>query len=152
MELIAQNKKARHDYFLVETMEAGIVLKGSEIKSIRDKKANIQDAYIIIKEGEAFILNMHISKYEFSSIFNHDETRTRKILLHKKQIAELSAQRKLQNMTIIPTKLYIKDGLAKLEIALAKGKKLHDKRHDLAKKDADMRLKKIQGQRSRYDH
>lgn len=147
MDNIAVNKKARHDYFIEDTFEAGLVLKGSEIKSIRAKKINIEDAYILIKDKEAFIINMHISKYAFSASFNHDETRKRKLLLHKHEIVKLETKKKLQKMTIIALRLYIKDGLAKIEIALAKGKKLHDKRHDLAKKDADRRLAKIQHRR-----
>ncbi len=143
MDVIVQNKKARFEYFIEDTFEAGLVLKGSEIKSVRLKKVNIQDAYILIKNSEAFVINMHISSYAFSSLFNHDETRRRKLLLHKHEINKLETKKKLQGLTIIPLKLYMKDGLAKLEIALAKGKKLHDKRHDLQTKDMNMRLKKI---------
>ena len=143
MDVIVQNKKARFEYFIEDTFEAGLVLKGSEIKSVRLKKVNIQDAYILIKNSEAFVINMHISSYAFSSLFNHDETRRRKLLLHKHEINKLATKKKLQGLTIIPLKLYMKDGLAKLEIALAKGKKLHDKRHDLQTKDMNMRLKKI---------
>jgi SsrA-binding protein len=143
MDLIAQNKKARFEYFIEETFEAGIALKGSEIKSVRLKKVNISDAYILIKDGEAFIINMHISTYAFSSLFNHDETRRRKLMLHKHEIKKMDSKKKLQNLTIIPLRLYMKEGLAKIEIALAKGKKLYDKRHDLQTKDMDMRLKKI---------
>jgi len=144
MESIAVNKKARFEYFIEDTFEAGLVLKGSEIKSIRAKKVNIEDAYILIKDKEAFIINMHISKYAFSASFNHEETRKRKLLLHKNEIIKLETKKKLQNMTIIPLKLYLHQGLAKMEIALVKGKKLHDKRHDLATKDANRRLQKIQ--------
>jgi SsrA-binding protein len=143
MDLIAQNKKARFEYFIEETFEAGIALKGSEIKSVRLKKVNISDAYILIKDGEAFIINMHISTYAFSSLFNHDETRRRKLMLHKHEIKKIDSKKKLQNVTIIPLRMYLKEGLAKVEIALAKGKKLHDKRHDLQTKDMNMRLKKI---------
>jgi SsrA-binding protein len=143
VDVIVQNKKARFEYFIEDTFEAGLVLKGSEIKSVRLKKVNIQDAYILIKNSEAFVINMHISSYAFSSLFNHDETRRRKLLLHKHEINKLETKKKLQGLTIIPLKLYMKDGLAKLEIALAKGKKLHDKRHDLQTKDMNMRLKKI---------
>ena len=143
MDLIVQNKKARIEYFIEDTFEAGLVLKGSEIKSVRLKKVNIQDAYILIKNSEAFIINMHIATYAFSSLFHHDETRRRKLLLHKHEINKLETKKKLQGLTIIPLRLYIKDGLAKLEIALAKGKKLHDKRHDLQTKDMNMRLKKM---------
>ncbi len=143
MDLIVQNKKARFEYFIEETFEAGIALKGSEIKSVRLKKVNISDAYILVKDGEAFIINMHISTYAFSSLFNHDETRRRKLLLHKHEINKLESKKKLQGLTIIPLRMYMKEGLAKVEIALAKGKKLYDKRHDLQTKDLNMRLKKI---------
>jgi SsrA-binding protein len=144
MDVIAVNKKARRDYFIEETFEAGIMLKGSEIKSVRNKKVNIEDAYILIKDKEAFIINMHISKYEYANIFNHEETRRRKLLLHKTEIVKIETKKKLQQVTIIPLKIYIKDGLAKMEICIAKGKKLHDKRHDLATKDSNLRLQKIQ--------
>ena len=143
MELIVQNKKARFEYFIEETFEAGIALKGSEIKSVRLKKVNLADAYVLVKDGEAFIINMYISTYAFSSLFNHDETRRRKLLLHKHEINKLESKKKLQGLTIIPLRMYIKEGLAKVEIALAKGKKLYDKRHDLQTKDLNMRLKKI---------
>ena len=143
MDLIVQNKKARFEYFIEETFEAGIALKGSEIKSVRLKKVNLSDAYILVKDGEAFIINMHISAYAFSSLFNHDETRRRKLLLHKHEINKLESKKKLQGLTIIPLRMYMKEGLAKVEIALAKGKKLYDKRHDLQTKDLNKRLKKI---------
>ena len=143
MDLIAQNKKVRFEYFIEDTFEAGIALKGSEIKSVRLKKVNLTDAYVLVKDGEAFIINMHISTYAFSSLFNHDETRRRKLLLHKHEINKLESKKKLNGLTIIPLRMYIKDGLAKIEIALAKGKKLHDKRHDLQTKDMNLRLKKI---------
>ncbi|MCF7932248.1 MAG: SsrA-binding protein SmpB [Acholeplasmataceae bacterium] len=143
MKVISQNKKARHDYMLEDTMEAGIQLKGSEIKSIRLGKANINDAFVVIRQGEAFISNMHISKYTFSNQFNHEETRTRKLLLHKKEILKLFAKTREQGYTIVPLKIYLKEGLAKVEIALAKGKKNYDKREALKEKDQDLRLKKI---------
>lgn len=149
MEIIAVNKKARHDYFIEDTYETGIVLKGSEIKSIRNKKVNIEDAYILIKDKEAFVINMHISKYTYANIFNHEETRRRKLLLHKHEIVKIETKKKLQQVTVIPLKIYIKDGLAKLEIAIAKGKKLHDKRQDLATKDSNLRLQKIQKRANR---
>jgi SsrA-binding protein len=149
MDVIALNKKARHDYFIEDTYEAGVILKGSEIKSIRLKKVNIEDAYILIKDKEAFIINMHISKYTFANIFNHEETRRRKLLLNKHEIIKIETKKKLQQITVIPLKIYIKDGLAKLEIAIARGKKLHDKRHDLATKDSNLRLQKIQKRTNR---
>lgn len=143
MKVISQNKKARHDYVIEDSYEAGIQLLGSEIKSIRLGKANINDAFVVIRHNEAFISNMHISKYVFSNQFNHEETRTRKLLLHKKEITKLFSKTREQGYTIIPLKIYLKEGLAKVEIALAKGKKNYDKRETLKQKDQDLRLKKI---------
>ncbi|WP_347568070.1 SsrA-binding protein SmpB [Peloplasma aerotolerans] len=143
MKIIVQNKKARHDFFIEETYEAGIKLLGSEIKSIRLGKVQINDAFVTIKDGEAFVHNMHIAKYDFSSIFNHEETRPRKLLLHKKEIIKLFSKIKEQGYTIIPLKLYLKEGLCKLEIGLAKGKKDYDKRETLKERDQQMRMKKI---------
>ena len=141
MKLVASNKKAYHDYFVLDTYEAGLVLTGTEIKSIRDNKANINDAYVQIKNNEAFIINMHIAKYFQGNIFNHKELRDRKLLLHKKEILKISQKIQLKGLTVIPLKLYIEKGLAKLEIGVCQGKKLYDKREDLKKKD---QLKKIE--------
>ena len=135
MKIIASNKKAYHEYFIHYTYEAGIQLTGTEIKSIRDSKANINDAYISIKNNEAYIIGMHIAKYAMGNIFNHKETRDRKLLLHKKEILKLSQKIQLKGLTIVPLKLYIDKGLAKLEIGVAEGKKLYDKREDLKKKE-----------------
>ena len=135
MKLIASNKKAYHEYFIHDTYEAGLVLTGTEIKSIRDSKANINDAYISIKNNEAYIIGMHIAKYSMGNIFNHKETRDRKLLLHKKEILKLNQKIQLKGLTIVPLKLYIDKGLAKLEIGVAEGKKLYDKREDLKKKE-----------------
>ena len=143
MKLISQNKKAKHDYFIEETYEAGIKLMGSEIKSIRLGKVNLSDSYVTFKDGEAYILNMHISKYDYSNRFNHDETRTRKILLHKNEILKLFGKTREQGYAVIPLKVYLKDGLAKVEIGLAKGKKDYDKRQTLKEKDAQRRMDKI---------
>ncbi|MDY0074337.1 MAG: SsrA-binding protein SmpB [Acholeplasmataceae bacterium] len=147
MKLIAQNKKARHDYFIEESYEAGMQLLGSEIKSIRLGKVNVNDAFVTIKDGEAFVHNMHIAKYDFSNRFNHEETRTRKLLLHKKEIIKLFAKTREQGYTLIPLKVYLKDGLCKLEVGLAKGKKDYDKRETLKEKDQAMRLKKLLNKR-----
>ncbi|HPG43452.1 MAG TPA: SsrA-binding protein SmpB [Acholeplasmataceae bacterium] len=147
MKLIAQNKKARHDYFIEESYEAGLKLLGSEIKSIRLGKVTVNDSFVTIKDGEAFVHNMHIAKYDFSNRFNHDETRPRKLLLHKKEILKLFSKTREQGYTLIPLKVYLKDGLAKVEIGLAKGKKDFDKRETLKEKDADMRLKKLMNRR-----
>ncbi|MDR2828749.1 MAG: SsrA-binding protein SmpB [Acholeplasmatales bacterium] len=141
MKIIVQNKVAYHNYFIIESYEAGIQLQGSEIKSVRSGKVNINDAYVTIKDGEIFIVNMHISKYEQSSIFNHVETRKRKLLLHSSQIRKLKQAKEKQGYTIIPLKMYFVVGLAKLEIALVKGKQLHDKRDDLKEKEDIKKIK-----------
>lgn len=142
MKIIAQNKKARHDYFIEETLEAGLKLMGSEIKSIRLGKVNLSDSYVTFKDNEAYVINMHISKYDYSSRYNHEETRTRKILLHKKEILKLFSKTREQGYAVIPLKLYLKNGLAKIEIGLAKGKKDYDKRQTLKEKDAKRRMQK----------
>ncbi len=143
MKIIAQNKKASHDYFIIDKYECGIVLKGTEIKSIRASKANINDSYARIKDNECFVINMHISKYDEGNIFNHQETRERKLLLHKREILKLASKVMLDGHTLIPLKLYLKDGKAKLELGVCKGKELHDKRESLKEKDAEMRMKKV---------
>lgn len=143
MKIITQNKKARFEYFIEDTYEAGLQLLGSEIKSIRQGKVNVNDAYVSFKEGEAYVSNMHISKYDFSNRHNHEETRPRKLLLHKHEITKLFSKTREQGYTVIPLKLYMKEGLAKLEVGLAKGKKLHDKRQSLKDKDQEMRMRKI---------
>lgn len=142
---LAQNRKARHDYDIVDTVEAGLVLKGTEIKSIRAGKINIQDGFVTIRHGEAWLKNVHISHYEQGNIFNHDPLRDRKLLLHKKEISKLFNQVKLNQYTIIPLKVYLVRGRAKVLIGLAKGKKKYDKRHalkqDQMKRDIDRALK-----------
>lgn len=142
MKIIANNKQASHLYFLEDTFEAGIVLKGTEIKSVREGKVAISDSYVRIKNLEAYIINMHIAKYDRGNLFNHDETRERKLLLHKKEIIKLSNKVMKENYTMIPTKIYLKEGLCKVEFALAKGKKLYDKRQSLKEKDMKRRLEK----------
>ncbi len=134
-KLIAQNKKAYHDYFIEDTYEAGLVLVGTEVKSIRAGSGSIKESFIRIKDNEAFVFNMHINPYEKGNIFNKDPLRTRKLLLHKKQITKLLGAISTKGMTIVPLKVYIKGSLVKMEIGLARGKKLHDKRQDIAKKD-----------------
>ncbi|WP_100332281.1 SsrA-binding protein SmpB [Bacillus xiapuensis] len=135
-KVIAQNKKARHDYFIEETYEAGIVLQGTEIKSIRNGRVNLKDAFARVHNGEVFVYNMHISPYEQGNRFNHDPLRTRKLLLHRKQIDKLIGETKEAGYSIVPLKLYLKDGYAKLLIGLGKGKKKFDKREDLKRKEA----------------
>jgi len=143
MKIVSQNKKAYHDYFIEATYEAGIELKGTEIKSVRKGSANLKDSYIRIKNGEAFVEGMHIAPYEQGNIFNHDPLRTRKLLLHRKQINKLEKEIKEAGMTLVPTKLYFGDGSkVKLEVAVAKGKKLYDKRQDLKAKDAKRDIEK----------
>lgn len=136
MKVVAQNKKAYHDYFILDTYEAGIELKGTEIKSVRKGSANLKDSYIRIKNNEAFIENMHIAPYEQGNIFNHEPLRTRKLLLHKKEIKKLQKEVKENGLTIVPTKLYFNTSKLKVEVALVRGKKLYDKRQDLKAKDA----------------
>ena len=135
-KVVAQNKKANHDYFIEETIEAGIVLQGTEVKSIRKGKVQLKDAFVRIRNNEAWISNMHISPYEQGNRFNHEPLRSRKLLLHKKQINELIGLQKRDGFTIIPIKMYLKDGFAKVLIGLGKGKKNYDKRHDLKSKEA----------------
>ncbi|MEB1808654.1 MAG: SsrA-binding protein SmpB [Bacillaceae bacterium] len=140
--VIAQNKKASHDYHIEETFEAGMVLQGTEIKSIRAGKMNIKDAFAKIQNGEIYLWNAHISPYEQGNRYNHDPLRTRKLLLHKKQINQLIGASKEQGYAIVPLKVYIKNGFAKVLIGLAKGKKKFDKREDLKKKDAKREIER----------
>jgi len=135
-KVLAQNKKASHDYFIEETIEAGMVLTGTEIKSIRDARVQLKESYVSIRDGEAWIRNMHVSTCEQGNRFNHEPLRERKLLLHKKQISELIGAVKRDGYTIVPLKIYIKDGYAKLLIGLAKGKKDYDKRNDMKQKEA----------------
>ena len=136
IKIISQNKKARHEYFIEETIEAGIELFGTEVKSVRLGKVNLTDAYASIKNAEVFIKGMNISPYEQGNIFNRDPLRERKLLLHKNQIRKLIGQMKLQGYSLIPLSVYLKGSLVKVSLAVAKGKKLYDKREDIAKKDA----------------
>ena len=135
MKIIAENKKARHDYFIEDTFEAGIELFGTEVKSIRAGRINLKDSHISILRGEMFVIGMHISPYEKGNIFNKDPLRTRKLLMHRREIDRLYGKMKIDGYTLIPTKAYLKNGLVKIEVALARGKKLHDKREDAAVKD-----------------
>ncbi|MBO5425755.1 MAG: SsrA-binding protein SmpB [Lachnospiraceae bacterium] len=134
--LIANNKKAYHDYFVEETYEAGIALAGTEVKSLRMGKCSIKESFIGIEDEEVYIYQMHISPYEKGNIFNKDPLRTRKLLLHKYEINKLIGQQKMKGYTLIPLKIYFKDSLVKVEVGLCRGKKLYDKREDIAKKDA----------------
>lgn len=135
MKLIANNKKAYHDYFIEDKYEAGISLAGTEVKSLRMGKCSIKEAFIRIEDAEVFIYQMHISPYEKGNIFNKDPLRIRKLLLHKYEINKLIGKQQQKGYTVVPLQVYFKDGLVKLEIGLARGKKLYDKREDIAKKD-----------------
>ncbi len=135
------NRKAKYDYQIFEEIEAGIVLTGTEIKSIRQGKANLKDSYATIKKGEALLLNMHISPYEQGNIFNHEETRTRKLLLHKKEILKLQDKIKLEGFTLVPLKLYLKKNKAKILLGVAKGKKTYDKRETIKQRDIERDLR-----------
>lgn len=134
--LIANNKKAYHDYFVEETYEAGIALAGTEVKSLRMGRCSIKESFIGVDNEEVYIYQMHISPYEKGNIFNKDPLRTRKLLLHKYEINKLIGQQKMKGYTLIPLKIYFKDSLVKVEVGLCRGKKLYDKREDIAKKDA----------------
>ena len=133
-KIICQNKKAHHEYFIEDTYESGIVLVGTEIKSIRLGKVSINEAYCYVKNGEIFIEGMHISKYDLGNIFNHDPERVRKLLLHRKEILKLHGHVSREGYTLVPLAVYIENGLCKVELALAKGKKLFDKRETLKEK------------------
>lgn len=135
------NRKAKYDYQIFETYEAGIVLTGTEIKSIRQGKVNLKDSYVTIKKGEAWIINMHIGHYDEGNIFNHDETRTRKLLFHKNEILKLSDKIKIEGYTLVPLKLYFIKNKAKILIGLAKGKKTYDKRETIKRRDIERDIK-----------
>lgn len=139
---IAKNPVARHNYIITDTLEAGIVLTGTEIKSIRNGKVNLKDSYAGIKNGEAYIYSMHISPYEQGNIFNNDPLRDRKLLLNKREIFRLSGLINQKGYTLVPISLYFKNNIVKLELGIGKGKKLYDKREDLKKKDSEMYIKK----------
>ncbi len=140
MSTIAKNPTAYHNYTIEDTLEAGIVLAGTEIKSIRNGKVNIKDSYIVLKNSEVFVIGMHISPYEFGNIYNKDPMRTRKLLLNRREIDKLSGLVKQKGISIIPIEMYWKRDKVKLKIGIGKGKKLYDKREDIAKKDAEMKI------------
>jgi SsrA-binding protein len=141
-KVVSQNKKAYHDYFIEETYEAGIVLQGTEIKSIRAGKCNLKDSYARIQNGEAWLYSMHVSPYEQGNRYNHDPLRPRKLLLHNKEIAKLYGEAKEAGMALVPLKVYLKNGFAKVLIGLAKGKKNYDKRETLKKKEANREIER----------
>jgi len=145
IKIVCENRKARHDFFIHETFETGLELKGTEVKSLRAGKANLKDSYAFIKNGEVFVEHMHISPYEQGNIFNHDPLRVRRLLMHKSEIVKLFSQTREKGFTLVPLKIYFKHGRAKLELALASGKHNYDKRADLqakaAKRDIERALK-----------
>lgn len=147
---LAENRKARHDYFIEETYEAGIALAGTEVKSIRMGKANLKDSYASVENGEVLLYNMHVSPYEKGNIFNKDPLRVRKLLLNKKEINKLAGYISQKGYSLIPLSLYLTRGLVKVDLAVAKGKKLYDKREDMAKKDAAREMKKQFKARNQY--
>ena len=140
--VICVNRQARHNYFIEETYEAGLVLLGSEVKSLRDGKANLKDSYARIQKGEAFLLNAHVSPYPGANRFNHEPTRTRKLLLHAREIERLTGKTQEKGLTLIPLRMYFKAGRAKVELGLARGKKLYDKRETLRRKMADREVER----------
>lgn len=142
VKVVARNRKARHEYQIEDTYEAGIVLTGTEIKSIRQGRVNLKDSYALIDDGEVYLLNMHISPFEQGNRFNHDPTRTRKLLLHKEEINKLIGLTKQKGFTLVPLDLHLRRGFAKVQLALAKGKKLHDKRESIARRDADREIRR----------
>ena len=139
-EPIARNKRARHEYHILETWEAGLALTGTEVKALRQGKANLTDAFGVVKDGEVYLLNLHISPYEQGNIFNHEPTRTRKLLLHRREIRRMIGAVERQGLTLVPLELYFRRGRAKVALALAKGKQAHDKRDDLRKKDDEREM------------
>ena len=141
-KIVCVNRQARHNYFIDETYEAGLVLQGSEVKSLRDGKANLKDSHARILRGEAFLLNTHISPYSAASQFGHEPTRTRKLLLHRNEIRRLTGKVKERGLTLIPLRLYFRNGRAKVELALAQGKKLYDKRETLKRKTAEREVER----------
>ena len=139
---LAQNKKARHDYQILETLEAGLVLPGTEIKSVRERRINLKDGFAQIHNGEAWLMNVHISEYTQGNRFNHDPLRARKLLLHKKEIQKLTGQTSEKGITIVPLKVYLKHGFAKVLLGIAKGKHDYDKRETIKKRDQEREIRR----------
>lgn len=144
-KIVATNPIAKHNYNIIDTLEAGIVLTGTEIKSIRNGKVNLKDSYAVIKNGEAYVYGMHISPYEQGNIFNKDPLRNRKLLLNKREMHKLIGLIKQQGYTLVPISLYFSGNFVKVELGVGKGKKLYDKREDIAKKDAELRIRRELG-------
>lgn len=146
-KLIAQNRRARYEYFIEESFEAGVTLTGTEVKSCRAGKVNLADAYAVIKDGEAWLMQCHINPYSHGNRANHDPMRPRKLLLHRGEIAKLDQKTSQEGRTLVPLKLYFKHGLAKVELAVARGKKSYDKRHTMAERDATRQMQRELGRR-----
>jgi len=149
IKMVANNRKARHLYHILETVEAGLVLTGTEVKSLRNGRANMGDAYAVVENGEVWLRNLHISPYEQGNQFNHEPLRKRKLLLHRGDIRRLIGKTQEKGLTLIPLRLYFKKGWAKVELALVKGKKTHDKREDIAKRDADRDMARAMSRKGR---
>ena len=149
MQPVCQNRKAYHDYSIEETLEAGMSLVGTEVKSLRDGKANLKDSYVLIKDMEAFLFNCHISPYSHGNIMNHDPLRTRKLLLHKKEIMRLQGKIAQKGYTLVPLKIYFKNGRAKVEIGLAKGKREYEKRESIKEREANREIEKAMKSRNK---
>ncbi len=150
VKVLAKNRKARHDYFIEETYEAGIVLQGTEVKSLRAAKANLKDSYARVENGELMLYNMHISPYDFASRFNHDPLRKRKLLMHRREINKLTGYVQEKGYALVPLSTYLKRGKVKIELALARGKKNYDKRHTIAEKDAKREIERAFKDRQAY--
>ncbi|MGL4607180.1 MAG: SsrA-binding protein SmpB [Eubacteriaceae bacterium] len=142
IKIVAKNRKARHDYLIEDTYEVGLVLSGTEVKSIRQGKVSLKESYADIFEGEVYVYQMHINPYEQGNIYNKDPLRIRKLLMHKQQIRKLIGLKQREGYTLVPLTLYFKDNRVKMELALAKGKKLYDKRHAIAERDSNRRIQK----------
>ena len=140
IKIVTSNRRARREYQITETLEAGLVLRGTEVKALREGRANLQDAYCKVQDGELFMLNAHISPYSHGNLNNHDPVRPRKLLVHKREIGKMKKATEQKGFTIIPLKLYFKNGRAKVEVGMARGKKLYDKRADIAERDTQRRL------------
>ncbi|HBC93259.1 MAG TPA: SsrA-binding protein [Pelotomaculum sp.] len=152
VKTVTENRKARHEYHIMETFEAGIALSGTEVKSLRAGKANLQDSFARVENAELMLYNMHISPYEQGNQFNHEPKRTRRLLMHKYEIMRLLGKTREKGLALIPLKVYFKNGLAKVELALAKGKKLYDRRDDIAARDAKREMDRAMKERSKLNY
>lgn len=150
-KIISSNRAAYHNYFILDTYEAGIVLKGTEVKSAREGSVNLKEGYVLVRDGEIWLLNVHINQYSHGNRENHDPTRERRLLMHKREIVRLQSKIKEKGLTVVPTKFYFKNGFIKCEIGIARGKKLHDKRETETKKDQEREARSALKQRNRDD-